>query len=301
MPLLPQAPTDETPLPTLESVSPSRKSKASPYPLDSAASSNLSALDAPPATTADTDPLLPETEELEEEASSEGAFNEETGEINWDCPCLGGMAHGPCGEQFRTAFSCFVFSTEEPKGMDCIEHFKTMQGCFREHPEIYGAELEEEEAEDRAVEAAVREARNEAEADAAAAIAPGPGTDANANRQTATLQPRNSDKSGAHAAEVAADLVKETPPPPPGATPSSDSGPINESKQTLPPTPSPHASEFSQPTSEAKAKAKTTAKVPDPSDPTASTEGIILPRASHDATEANNQKSNENEDRYKIR
>ena len=25
-------------------------------------------------------------------------------EINWDCPCLGGMAHGPCGEEFKAAF-----------------------------------------------------------------------------------------------------------------------------------------------------------------------------------------------------
>lgn len=33
--------------------------------------------------------------DLEEEAGQEGAFNPETGEINWDCPCLGGMAHGP--------------------------------------------------------------------------------------------------------------------------------------------------------------------------------------------------------------
>lgn len=82
---------------------------------------------------------------LEEEAEQQGAFNEETGEINWDCPCLGGMAHGPCGEQFRAAFSCFVYSKEEPKGVDCIEHFKTMQDCFREHPEIYGAELDDEE------------------------------------------------------------------------------------------------------------------------------------------------------------
>jgi mitochondrial intermembrane space import and assembly protein 40 len=83
---------------------------------------------------------------LEEEASQQGAFNEETGEINWDCPCLGGMAHGPCGEQFKAAFSCFVFSKEEPKGVDCIEHFKTMQNCFREHPDVYGAELEDEGA-----------------------------------------------------------------------------------------------------------------------------------------------------------
>ncbi|KAF2719249.1 hypothetical protein K431DRAFT_286845 [Polychaeton citri CBS 116435] len=83
---------------------------------------------------------------LEEEASQQGAFNEETGEINWECPCLGGMAHGPCGEQFRAAFSCFVFSKEEPKGVDCIEHFKTMQNCFRDHPDVYGAELEDDEA-----------------------------------------------------------------------------------------------------------------------------------------------------------
>ncbi|EMC96367.1 hypothetical protein BAUCODRAFT_107940 [Baudoinia panamericana UAMH 10762] len=85
-------------------------------------------------------------EGLEEEASQQGAFNEETGEINWDCPCLGGMATGPCGEQFKAAFSCFVYSKDEPKGVDCIEHFKTMQNCFRDHPDVYGAELEDEEA-----------------------------------------------------------------------------------------------------------------------------------------------------------
>lgn len=61
---------------------------------------------------------------LTDEADSQGAFNPETGEINWDCPCLGGMAHGPCGEEFKAAFSCFVYSTEEPKGVECIEKFK---------------------------------------------------------------------------------------------------------------------------------------------------------------------------------
>ena len=63
-------------------------------------------------------------EGLEEEAGQQGAFNPETGEINWDCPCLGGMADGPCGPEFKAAFSCFVFSEEEPKGMDCIDRFK---------------------------------------------------------------------------------------------------------------------------------------------------------------------------------
>ncbi|KAJ5955383.1 hypothetical protein N7501_009662 [Penicillium viridicatum] len=65
-------------------------------------------------------------QELQEEAGQEAAFNPETGEINWDCPCLGGMAHmahGPCGEDFKAAFGCFVYSEEEPKGIDCIEKF----------------------------------------------------------------------------------------------------------------------------------------------------------------------------------
>ncbi|KAH8681736.1 hypothetical protein BX600DRAFT_29876 [Xylariales sp. PMI_506] len=84
-------------------------------------------------------------EALEAEAEQQGAFNPETGEINWDCPCLGGMADGPCGEEFKAAFSCFVFSKEEPKGMDCIDKFQFMQDCFRKHPEIYGDELADDE------------------------------------------------------------------------------------------------------------------------------------------------------------
>ncbi|KAL5330068.1 hypothetical protein ACEPPN_003592 [Leptodophora sp. 'Broadleaf-Isolate-01'] len=86
-------------------------------------------------------------EGLEDEAGQQGAFNPETGEINWDCPCLGGMADGPCGEEFRAAFSCFVYSTEEPKGVECIEKFKGMQDCFRLHPEMYGSELQDDEDE----------------------------------------------------------------------------------------------------------------------------------------------------------
>ncbi|KAF4125508.1 mitochondrial intermembrane space import and assembly protein 40 [Geosmithia morbida] len=82
---------------------------------------------------------------LEGEADQQGAFNPETGEINWDCPCLGGMAHGPCGEDFKTAFSCFVYSEADPKGMDCIEKFQGMQDCFRKYPDIYGGELTDDD------------------------------------------------------------------------------------------------------------------------------------------------------------
>ena len=37
----------------------------------------------------------------------QSAYNEETGEINWDCPCLGGMGTtGPCAPEFRDGASC---------------------------------------------------------------------------------------------------------------------------------------------------------------------------------------------------
>ena len=81
--------------------------------------------------------LAAEAEAESQEAGAGGAFNPVTGEINWDCPCLGGMAYGPCGLQFREAFSCFVFSEKEPKGIECVEKFKAMQDCFREHPDVY--------------------------------------------------------------------------------------------------------------------------------------------------------------------
>jgi len=32
--------------------------------------------------------------------------------------------------------------------MDCINHFKTMQDCFREHPDVYAGELADDESEE---------------------------------------------------------------------------------------------------------------------------------------------------------
>ncbi|XP_039627222.1 mitochondrial intermembrane space import and assembly protein 40-like isoform X1 [Polypterus senegalus] len=66
------------------------------------------------------------------------------GDINWNCPCLGGMASGPCGEQFKSAFSCFHYSKEEVKGSDCIEEFRTMQECMQRFPELYPQEEDED-------------------------------------------------------------------------------------------------------------------------------------------------------------
>lgn len=68
------------------------------------------------------------------------------GDINWNCPCLGGMASGPCGSQFKEAFSCFHYSKEEVKGSDCIENFRNMQECMQKYPELYPQEEEKENA-----------------------------------------------------------------------------------------------------------------------------------------------------------
>lgn len=67
-----------------------------------------------------------------------------TGEIDWDCPCLKGATEPPCGEFFKAAFECFVKSTSEPKGEECMDKFVAMQQCFYEHPEVYRRALEDE-------------------------------------------------------------------------------------------------------------------------------------------------------------
>eukprot|EP00731_Ephydatia_muelleri_P001891 Em0001g1891a len=70
------------------------------------------------------------------------------GEINWDCPCLGGMPQGPCGQEFKDAFSCFHFSEEDPKGVDCIPSFKAMQECFEKHSELFADYLRDDDGDD---------------------------------------------------------------------------------------------------------------------------------------------------------
>ncbi|XP_071960789.1 mitochondrial intermembrane space import and assembly protein 40-B-like isoform X2 [Antedon mediterranea] len=59
------------------------------------------------------------------------------GDINWNCPCLGGMATGPCGVEFREAFSCFHYSNSEPKGSECLQPFREMQECMIKYPSLY--------------------------------------------------------------------------------------------------------------------------------------------------------------------
>ncbi|XP_018802851.1 PREDICTED: mitochondrial intermembrane space import and assembly protein 40-A [Bactrocera latifrons] len=94
------------------------------------------------------DHATPSTVELPPPEPPQGLITSD-GEINWSCPCLGGMATGPCGVEFRDAFSCFHYSKADPKGSDCFEAFRAMQDCFVQYPTVYnkssGNDEDEEE------------------------------------------------------------------------------------------------------------------------------------------------------------
>ncbi|VEN36137.1 unnamed protein product [Callosobruchus maculatus] len=55
------------------------------------------------------------------------------------------MATGPCGVEFRNAFSCFHYSDAEPKGSDCYDLFKTMQVCMQKYPTLYNKDLSDDD------------------------------------------------------------------------------------------------------------------------------------------------------------
>lgn len=79
----------------------------------------------------------PSNVELKEEADVPVGLITAEGDINWNCPCLGGMAVGPCGVEFREAFSCFHYSKSEVKGSECVEKFAEMQLCMQKYPELF--------------------------------------------------------------------------------------------------------------------------------------------------------------------
>jgi len=90
----------------------------------------------------------PSTARLEEYNDGEPGLIKEDGEINWNCPCLGGMATGPWGYEFRSAFSCFHYSTADPKGSDCYDAFRDMQDCMVKFPSLYDSASDDKDDDD---------------------------------------------------------------------------------------------------------------------------------------------------------
>lgn len=61
------------------------------------------------------------------------------GDINWTCPCLGGLPYGPCGFQFREFFSCLhaTQDSDDVKAQECFPKFASMKECFKDFPNLY--------------------------------------------------------------------------------------------------------------------------------------------------------------------
>jgi hypothetical protein len=58
-----------------------------------------------------------------------------------DYPCVADLKNGPCGGPFVNAFSCFLRSTKEEKGSDCVKLFITLQDCIKENPEAFSKQI----------------------------------------------------------------------------------------------------------------------------------------------------------------
>lgn len=63
-----------------------------------------------------------------------------------NCPCIASMKEGSCGTLFTTAYRCFLESETSPKGMDCMDQFKSMQSCIGDHPDEYNFDDEDDDA-----------------------------------------------------------------------------------------------------------------------------------------------------------
>uniref|UniRef100_A0A0A9DNT6 Mitochondrial intermembrane space import and assembly protein 40 homolog n=1 Tax=Arundo donax TaxID=35708 RepID=A0A0A9DNT6_ARUDO len=102
-------------------------------------------------------PSSPGIEALAAEAMDfDGDTNEESIDVKvqkaLECPCLDDLKKGPCGSQFIHAFSCYLKSTKEEKGSDCVNPFIAFQNCIKENKETFIKEILEEEENDEEAE-----------------------------------------------------------------------------------------------------------------------------------------------------
>ncbi|KAJ0037878.1 hypothetical protein Pint_21945 [Pistacia integerrima] len=62
-----------------------------------------------------------------------------------ECPCIADLRKGPCGEQFSEAFLCFLKSTSEEKGSDCVHPFVALQNCIKANPNAFSKDILDED------------------------------------------------------------------------------------------------------------------------------------------------------------
>ncbi|XP_031384158.1 mitochondrial intermembrane space import and assembly protein 40 homolog isoform X1 [Punica granatum] len=77
-----------------------------------------------------------------------------------ECPCIADLRGGPCGTQFSEAFLCFMKSTKEEKGSDCVNPFVALQSCIKANPSAFSKDvLEEDEGDETKAEEPKKEYR----------------------------------------------------------------------------------------------------------------------------------------------
>ncbi|GJR79287.1 mitochondrial intermembrane space import and assembly protein 40 [Tanacetum coccineum] len=77
----------------------------------------------------------------------ENASVEDKAKKALDCPCIQDLRSGPCGSQFSEAFLCFLKSTHEEKGSDCVHPFVALQRCIKTNPNAFPTEVFENSGE----------------------------------------------------------------------------------------------------------------------------------------------------------
>ncbi|RAL39992.1 unnamed protein product [Cuscuta campestris] len=103
----------------------------------------------PTATSADSKPQPsppPSLDSLIAEAAAYGADDdneslEKKAEKALECPCIAHLRSGPCGTQFSNAFLCFLKSTAEEKGSDCVHPFVDLQNCIKTNPNAFSKDI----------------------------------------------------------------------------------------------------------------------------------------------------------------
>ncbi|KAJ1401069.1 mitochondrial intermembrane space import and assembly protein [Sesbania bispinosa] len=66
---------------------------------------------------------------------------EEMAQKALECPCIADLRSGSCGSQFSDAFLCFLKSTAEEKGSDCLHPFVALQSCIKANPNAFSKDI----------------------------------------------------------------------------------------------------------------------------------------------------------------
>ncbi|KAM3339015.1 mitochondrial intermembrane space import and assembly protein 40 [Capsicum galapagoense] len=104
---------------------------------------SISADDSPPPSL---DSLIAEAAAYGEDGENESI--DEKARKALECPCIAHLRAGPCGNQFSDAFLCFLKSTAEEKGSDCVSPFVALQSCIKANPNAFSKDVLEEDGDD---------------------------------------------------------------------------------------------------------------------------------------------------------